>query len=210
MHITQTSSTREKVLEIIKREKQATVKELTHELGITPMAIRGHLSKLENDNMIAVSTVRQKLGRPLQVFSLTNKGESRFPKQYGNFAVELLNDVERLDDGGTLNKLIQMREERIIEERLEFLERASTKEKKLKLYCELISKLGQMPELKKISENNFLLNINNCALLEIATSYPFCCDSEKKIITEVFSEAKVTQLKNIINSDNCCSYQFEF
>ena len=45
MKNTQNSPTREKVLEIIKKEKKATVKELTKELGITPMAIRGHLNK---------------------------------------------------------------------------------------------------------------------------------------------------------------------
>jgi len=120
---TQSSPTREKILEIIKKTGKATVKNLTEELSITPMAIRGHLSKLEKEDLIQTDQIRQKLGRPLQVFSLTEKGDSLFPKQYGQFAVDLLTDLQDIDQGKTLEKMIQRREERIIESRKTIINR---------------------------------------------------------------------------------------
>jgi len=206
----QTLSTREKVLEKIKREKEVTVKELTNELGITPMAIRGHLNKLERDDLIEVKTLRQKLGRPLQVFSLTSKGESVFPKQYSQFAIDLLSDIESIDGGKTLEKVIVTRESRIIEERRELLKIAINNEAKIKLYCDFLEQDGRMPNFEKINNNKFVLNINNCPFLEIAMNYHFCCDSDIRIIKEIFPEAKVEQVKNQVDKDKCCSYEFDF
>ncbi|MDX2470827.1 MAG: winged helix-turn-helix transcriptional regulator, partial [SAR324 cluster bacterium] len=111
----QTTSTRDRVLEFIKKEGSVSVKTLTLEIGITPMAIRGHLTKLEKEELIEVQNVRQKLGRPLQVFALTSKGENSFPKSYDTFALDLIADIKSLDGGETFKKIISKREERLEE-----------------------------------------------------------------------------------------------
>jgi len=207
---TQSSPTRDKVLGIIKREAEVTVKQLTTELEITPMAIRGHLSKLEKDQLIKVGNLKQKLGRPLQVFSLTEKGDACFPKNYGQFSVDILESLQELDDGHTLNKVVAIREGKIIQERIEYLSSAGTAEEKMTLYTQYLDEMGYMPQLVKTNETQFILHENNCALKDIANNFSFCCSSEMNILKAVFSEAKVSRIANQLKCDSKCSYQFDF
>jgi len=207
---TQSSPTREKILEIIKKLGKATVKNLTEELQITPMAIRGHLSKLEKEDLIQTDHVRQKLGRPLQVFSLTDKGDSFFPKQYGNFAVELLEDLQTLEEGKIFEMVIQRREDRIIEARKSSINNEESPKMRLQRYCELIEKDGYMPKIEEISEKSFLLTEGNCVVRQIASSFSFCCSSEAKVLSAIFPDATITKISNQIAGDEKCAYRFEF
>lgn len=204
------STTRERVLEFIKRHGPVSVKELTEDIGITPMAIRGHLSKLEKDELIMVDTVRQKLGRPLQVFRLTEKGESFFPKSYDSFAVELITDLQSLDDGQTLKKLGQKREERITQEILDFFQGETDPSRQLELYCEYVDQNGNMPKLTKLEEGFYRLEINNCPLSAVVAENSFCCDSEIRVLQNIFGKYKITRTEPLSAHESGCCYHFDF
>ncbi len=207
---TQSTPTRDRVLSIIKREGEVTVKQLTVELDITPMAIRGHLSKLEKDQFIQVGNVKQKLGRPLQIFSLTEKGDTCFPKNYGQFSVSLLESLKEIDDGQVLSQVIEKREKKIIKQRTELVASASTAEEKLDLYAQCLDKMGYMPLVEKIDDNQYLFHENNCALKDIADNFNFCCSSELKILSAIFPEANITRVANQAQQGTRCTYQFVF
>lgn len=210
MKSTQMTPTRERVLHFIKQEGTVSVKALTEEIGITPMAIRGHLNKLEKEELISVSTVRQKLGRPLQVFALTDKGESYFPKDYGRFAVELLEDIEQMDGGKTLGKVMKIREERIINELKEKMKVAKTPGQRLEVFKRWVDQHGNMPNVEKLGERDFQLCINNCALKSVVEEYPICCDSEASIISALFPDARIEKTQSLRAHDKSCCYRFEF
>ena len=204
------TSTRDRVLEFIKRNGPVSVKALTEEIGITPMAIRGHLSKLEKEEYIQVDQIRQKLGRPLQVFSLTEKGEACFPKNYDGFALELIEDIKSLDDGKTLEKVVQRREERMIATLTEYLAEAKNPAEKMDLYCNFIAEQGNMPKIKEQSETSYLLEVANCAIHNIANQYSFPCETELRIVRSVFSEAQVRRVQTLMEDTQACAYLFEF
>ncbi|MDT8448293.1 MAG: winged helix-turn-helix transcriptional regulator [bacterium] len=210
MKSTQMTPTRERVLRFIKAEGKVSVKALTDEIGITPMAIRGHLNKLEKDELIAVSTVRQKLGRPLQVFTLTEKGDSFFPKDYGRFAVELLEDLKQMDDGATLGKVMQIRENRIIEELKASMKDTKDPAQRIEIFKRWVDQHGNMPNVEHLGGKNFQLCINNCSLKTVVEEFPVCCDSEVSIIHALFPDAKIEKTKSLRNSDKSCCYRFEF
>ncbi len=206
----QTTSTRDRVLEFIKKEGSVSVKTLTQEIGITPMAIRGHLTKLEKEELIEVQNVRQKLGRPLQVFALTPKGENSFPKSYDTFALDLISDIKALDGGETFQKVIAKREERLEEALNNVLKGAKTPDEKLKLYVAEIETQGTMPQLTKLADNKFSLSVSNCAIFNIASEHKFCCDSEIKVLIKLFPEAKITRDQSTDGSVKGCAYLFIF
>ncbi len=204
------SSTRDRVLEYIKRNGPVSVKKLTEEIGITPMAIRGHLGKLEKEELIQVGQVRQKLGRPLQVFSLTDKGESCFPKNYDSFALELLEDIKNLDAGKTLEKVVQKRELRLIEELRQVLSEATSPRQKLDLYCQFIERQGNMPSIETLDPKSYMLHVANCSISSITSQYSFPCETEIRVIKSVFPEAKVRRVQSIADEAQGCAYHFEF
>jgi len=209
MKSTQVTPTRERVMRLIKREGQISVKALTEEIGITPMAIRGHLNKLEKDELINVDTVRQKLGRPLQVFSLTEKGDSFFPQDYGQFAVELLQDLQEMDGGKTLSLVMRRREDRIIADLQERMAHMSL-DQRLEEYNGFVEIHGHMPTLEKTGEKRYMLSINNCSLKEVVSQFPICCDSEASIIKRLFPDAQVAKVQSLRSQDKSCCYEFTF
>ena len=93
-----------------------TVAELAEALEITEMAIRRHLSKLENDELIYSKMVRQHVGRPTYLYGLSQKGEDTFPKEYKQFAIEILDDLARMGDEKMLRYVLQARTKRMEEQ----------------------------------------------------------------------------------------------
>ena len=73
-------STKDKILDLLKKDVSLSVNELTECLQITHMAVRKHLNNLEKDGSIESHEMKQPMGRPLQLYSLSKKGERLFPK----------------------------------------------------------------------------------------------------------------------------------
>ena len=80
------------------------------------MAVRKHLNVLERDSLLTISEVRQPMGRPLLVYSLSPKAEELFPKNYEHMAVEFLHDLKEFEKGllvtvgGLIEPISQRRE----------------------------------------------------------------------------------------------------
>ena len=88
-------TTRQTILGILRRRK-ATVGELTETLGLAPATIRRHLDILARDGHVDVSQVRRRTGRPHYLFSLSEAGESLFPKHYGRITNRLIKEIVAL------------------------------------------------------------------------------------------------------------------
>jgi predicted ArsR family transcriptional regulator len=94
-------TTRQTILEILRRRKQATIEELTRALGLAPATIRRHLDILMRDSLVSVGQVRRETGRPHYVFSLTEAGEDVFPKSYIRLTNRLIEEIVGLDAAET-------------------------------------------------------------------------------------------------------------
>jgi len=57
-------STRMEVLELLRRKQAASAETISAQLGITPNAVRQHLTNLERDGLVKSEPVRHKRGRP--------------------------------------------------------------------------------------------------------------------------------------------------
>lgn len=92
-------STRERILAHLKREPAASVDVLSHALELAPMTIRQQLAKMTSDGLIEAESERRPTGRPAHVYSLTSKGDERFPKAYDRLAAILLEEITVLEPG---------------------------------------------------------------------------------------------------------------
>src|SRR3990172_6311811 len=96
-------TTRQTILRILRR-RQATVAELTSELGLAPPTVRRHLDILSRDGHVDVSQVRRKTGRPHYLFSLSEAGEDLFPKHYVRITNRLIEEIIALQPEETANR----------------------------------------------------------------------------------------------------------
>jgi predicted ArsR family transcriptional regulator len=97
-------TTRQTILSIVRRRREATVDELTKELGLAPATIRRHLDILARDALVDVTQVRRKTGRPHYSFSLSEKGQDLFPKQYSRITSRLIEEIIALRPDETSGK----------------------------------------------------------------------------------------------------------
>jgi predicted ArsR family transcriptional regulator len=88
-------STRQEILEILKKEGQATVEDLAERLELTPMTIRHHLNVLQAQSLVVAAEVRRSktVGRPRLVYTLTEAADQLFPQGYGELARHLVSEV---------------------------------------------------------------------------------------------------------------------
>jgi len=90
-------SSKSQILAALKRHGRCSVDELAAALGLAPMTVRQHLATLERDALVTSVEERQRLGRPHFLYSLTEKGEESFHRHYDRIALQLLDEVGRLD-----------------------------------------------------------------------------------------------------------------
>ncbi|WP_254660857.1 helix-turn-helix transcriptional regulator [Bacillus sp. FJAT-27225] len=202
-------STKDKILELLKKEASMTVTHLTGQLNITHMAVRKHLSVLENDGLIQSRELKQPMGRPLQIFTLTEKGEKLFPKNYEGITLEFLNDIQDLYGEIAVKSLFQKREERLT---LEYSERVDNKSNPEKIQ-ELVSiqnEKGYMAAGVQIDENTYELIEYNCPILAVANQHKEACRCETRMLRKVLQTEKVERISCKTEADNHCKFRIVF
>jgi predicted ArsR family transcriptional regulator len=106
-------STRGRMLEYLRRNGRATVKELGQLLGLTATGIRQHLTVLERDGLVTAREERGRVGRPTLVYSLTIEADALFPKTYDVLASVLLEEIRATDGNEKLHNLLHNVAERL-------------------------------------------------------------------------------------------------
>lgn len=200
-------STREEILDLLKKQNELSVNGLKTNLNITDMAVRKHLNKLEGDHLIHSRTVKQSMGRPITIYFLSEKGEQLFPSNYGSMTVEFLKDIEELNGSETVNKLFEKREDRLLEI---YAQRISTKnhfKNRVKELIKIQNENGYMVESCDINEDEIEFIEYHCPIFEVAGRYPKACNCELSLFNRVLeTEDHVQRLSCKAQGDDNCRY----
>src|SRR5215469_18473175 len=98
-------STRMEVLELLRRKGHASAEAIANDLGVTPNAVRQHLTNLERDGFVVSHPERRARGRPSLLFALTERADSVFPKRYGQLATMVLQEVQEMGGPDALDEV---------------------------------------------------------------------------------------------------------
>src|SRR5699024_4400622 len=132
---------------------------------------RRHLNTLERDNLIASKLVRQAMGRPTNVYSLTEEADQLFPRHYSDFALDFLQDIEELEGPEKVKHLFDRREERMSDQYKKQV-KGKTLEEKVNQLAELQNEKGYMVEVEEEPRTgNFILKEYNCPISQVAKEY---------------------------------------
>ena len=82
-----------RVLKAIQMRGRASIKDVAADLGVTTSAVRLHLTQLQANGAIRADKVREGVGRPYYVYSVTPQAHNLFYKDYGDLARLLLEEV---------------------------------------------------------------------------------------------------------------------
>jgi len=202
-------TTKEEIVQLLKINGEQTVASLAESLEITEMAVRRHLSKLEKEEIIQSKMVRQHVGRPTYLYGLSQKGEDSFPKDYKQFALEVLEDLESIGDETLVNAILKARTNRMEEQLQKRMSSQDNVLQKLREVAAIQEKNGYMVQVKQEGENSYILQKQNCPLKAVAEKYPQLCLEEENMYKRLFSDENVKVLSNMCNGDCHCSYHIQ-
>lgn len=196
-------STRMEVLELLRRKGHATAEEVASDLGVTPNAVRQHLTNLERDGFVTSHPERRARGRPSLLFTLTERADSVFPKRYGQLATMVLQEVQEIGGPDALDQIFERvaaRHADAIERDLEGLDF----DQKLKRVVAWIGRAGTLAEQQELPEG-VQVTIHNCPFRNTALKFPQVCTITPHLISRLLGTA-VSQSDSIHRHDPYCSF----
>jgi DeoR family suf operon transcriptional repressor len=205
-----TVPSKEYILQYLLKKGKATANQIAKALEISPQATRRHLNDLETEGLIYHGAIQIKTGRPQNQYYLTNKGRDRFPNRYGEFAVSFLETLTETMGENQVTKVLQKQWERKKSEYAQVLN-SDTLEKRIGKLVEIRQKEGYMAELYCLNqpedqEKKFFIAEHNCAILDVAGSYPQVCENELEMFASLFPDCTVERTNWLNNGEHRCGY----
>lgn len=199
------SSTRERILLLLKTGGRMNASELANELGLTEMAIRRHIYVLENEGSVNIVSVRQAMGRPLHAYELTVDADELFPKNYHLLALDLLDELaDDPDTAALINKIFEGRKKKLLE-RYEPRMAGKSLEQKVSELAVIQNAGGYMAEVKMQSDGSYMLYEYNCPIAQVAGVYQEACRCELSLFKSLL-DVPVERTECLAKGGGKCSY----
>lgn len=215
METTQQSSTKQDILKYLLKQSQATALQLSTALKVSPQAIRRHLKDLEGEELIIYSSEQMGMGRPQHVYKLSDKGKERLRREvgdsYGQFAVSLLDTLAETVGRDQVSSILQKQWERKAEDYRQRVGEGSLHQRVATL-VELRKAEGFMAEYHPVetsdseAEDKFIFLEHNCAISNVAESFPSVCGHELEMFAAILPDCTVERTHWIIDGEHRCGY----
>lgn len=201
-------STKEKLLKVLKKNGELTIKEIMDYFTISEIAIRRHLQELIREDFVDRKKHRQEIGRPFYTYDLTLKGHKTFPSHERKMSLELLEDLEELYGEEAVSALLNKwkeREQNLLESKI----KEKNFDERVEQVAKIREELGYMVEIKKSEEGHYTMKHYNCPVSTIACAYNQICTKEKEIFKKLFDNSEVTSTSMITKGDLHCTWKIK-
>lgn len=191
------------ILELLRRRGRCSAETIAGDLGVTPNAVRQHLTNLEREGLVVSQPERSGRGRPALLFGLTERADAVFPKRYGQLATMVLQEVQDMGGPEALDEIfarVAARHAGAIEKELTTLRF----DQKLQRVVAWIGRAGTLVEQSETSEG-VRVTIHNCPFRNTALKFPQVCTITPQLITRLTGGA-VSQSDSIHRRDPYCSF----
>ncbi|GAB6931284.1 transcriptional regulator [Paenibacillus sp. JCM 10914] len=197
-------STREYIMQMLKIHGELSTKAITESLGITGMAVRRHLESLKNDGYITYRTVKQPMGRPVSLYSLTHHAEDFFPKNYHSLALDLLQELQGEAGDEIVSQLFDKRKETLRKKYMPIVQNEAL-ESRVAALAQIQNDNGYMVDYQKVSENEYVLEELNCPISQVANRYQDACRCELDLFESLLG-ADVKRTECLASGGKKCVY----
>lgn len=199
------TSTRQKVLHTLLKNHRCTIIELAEAVDINPISVRHHISKLQADGLVASQEERHGVGRPRQVFFLTEAGLEAFPTRYLRLTIRLLEQVKENLPKAMVDQLFSQMAADLVNDYAQTADLDGLSiEQRLELINELLRAEGFDLEWEK-KENQYFIREINCPYLHVGQTHPEICVIDQTLISTVLN-LPTEKVKCILDGDHQCTY----
>lgn len=198
-------STSEQILLLLKSKGPASTRSLAEQLGVSRQGALQQLEKLETEGLVQYDLERQGVGRPSRSWSISAKGQDRFPNTHAQLTVELLDAVRAEFGEAGLERLVQRREAATQAGYRQAVAGAQDLETRLDRLTRLRAAEGYMAEWRP-TEDGYLLIENHCPICAAAAACQGFCRSELAMFRALLAPASVERTEHVLAGARRCAY----
>ncbi|HLS66759.1 MAG TPA: ArsR family transcriptional regulator [Pseudogracilibacillus sp.] len=199
------TSTKDKILYVLKKDVELSIKEIRDYFSISEVAIRRHLNDLIREGFVKEKIVKQDIGRPYHLYSLTNKGHTTFPNKYEELPLEILSDLATLYGDESVTNLLTERKKREEKELSVVLQDKVFPEQVTKL-IEFQEERGYMIEYEELQDGTVEIKNFNCPIYSLASEYKEICRNEHEMYDTLFQNSEVKFTACMTDGEKYCRW----
>jgi predicted ArsR family transcriptional regulator len=195
--------TREVILRTLRAQGKCTVRELADAAEISPVSVRHHLSNLQAEGLVEIEEIRHGVGRPRQVFSLTDRAMELFPSRYFRLTHRLLGEMKDTLPPTTVDAIFSGVAATMAKEYAETLAGLPL-EKRLERLIESLTFEGFDAELGR-SDDQIIIRELSCPYFRIGREHPEICMVDQSFIATALS-LPVEKVTCLLNGHPHCTF----
>ena len=215
---------RQHILEFLKGRSGATVAELAEQLDMAPVSVRHHLDILQGDNLIRVERLARTgaVGRPQQVYALTEDANDYFPDNFAALASGLLHQLRDVLPPDRFERALRSMAREFAAPELMETTSPLTKERMDQVAhflndrgylahweeCDSASHAGQIDfrDREDSDEHVFLLHKCNCPYAGIAAQHEELCIMDQALVDLLVGQS-CERIQSLASDERCCTYR---
>ena len=200
------NKTRDQILQILLQQPRCTINDLAEAVGINPISVRHHISKLEALGQVTSEEEKHGVGRPRRVYFLTNTGMEEFPQRYLTLSIRLLEQLKGTLPQPTVQKLFQEIAATMVDDHTAQIDlsRLDLKER-LDLISKLLENEGFTIEVAE-TEEGLQIKETSCPYMHVGEEHPEICLVDQTIIEKVLA-IPIQKTHCVLDGDHYCAYQ---
>jgi predicted ArsR family transcriptional regulator len=195
------SSTKYKIMQLLKKEEKSDLEGLSRKLSISQMAVYKHVRELEGRGLIEHESHRAGVGRPRLVFRPSAMSRGIYPQGYSKIAGLLLEYVQdRLGKEGVQGAFDKLYE-RAQGEYAHMVKGGTLYERTRKLASARDAD-GYFAEARMSDDGDIEILEHNCPVSCLSSKHPEICNTER-LMFERLLDAKVRNMNQPGNGGAC-------
>ena len=194
-------------LVLLKTRGPQTTADLGEAAGVTAEAARQQLFRLAADGLVVATSEPRGVGRPAQVWGLTQAGNARFPDAHAELTAQLIGTIRTQLGEEVLDRLIDARAAESKAAYAAALEGAANLGERVARLAEARTREGYLAESWPEGQGYVLVE-NHCPICVAATACQGFCRAELDTFRQVLGPgASVERTEHIVNGDRRCAYR---
>ncbi len=190
----------------MKEQGDVTVAELARKLEMAPVSVRHHLDVLQGENLICSPRVRRRgtVGRPLQVYALTQAANAHFPRNHESLAMRMLDELKALLPADQVQGMLERMADSEARQ-APLLPDDATLEQRVELTVEFLNQRGYLARYE-CNGDAFTLFTLNCPYSGVSEQHRELCAMDLHLITSLLGAPPVPV--NRLADGGCrCAYR---
>lgn len=197
---------RDKILYLLKTRGPQQASSLARGLGVTPMAVRQHLYRMQEEGQVEYADERRKVGRPARIWQLTRRTSAHFPDSHGELAVGILRAATAAFGPQGVSRLIEERARAQAESYSGRISRDMELKQKVAELAAIRREEGYMAEYEQQPDGSLVLIENHCPICAAAQTCQDLCRGELQLFRQLLGPVEIERTEHIVSGQRRCLY----